>query len=564
MPTKPTQKEKIARQKRQEALARADLTGEQERRKLKLWLGLVVALIGGLLYVNTLGHQYAVDDYGLIVENAITRRGWDGVLLTFKTTYRAGFGAGVDDGLYRPLSKAMFAAEWSLAPHHPALGHGVNILLYGLTGFLLFSMLSQYLKGQCLVPFITAALFVAHPMHTEVVANIKGRDEILCFLFFVLSAMAIHRYTKRGSVPFLLLGSAAFFLSLLSKESALTFLAVIPLMLFFFTDTPRSRMLLALVALGAVASLFVIIRQHVLGGVTLPPVSMIDNYLVAITDVATQKATAVFLTGVYLKLLFFPHPLLSDGSYRHFPAVTVSDWRFLLAFLAYAALAVYALLRLKKKDAVSFSILYFFITASVASNIVFLIGTNYGERLMYGPSLGFCLAIAVILARGFRTDESTVTVPIVGAFFRTYRGPLVVLALVLTLYGFGTVTRNADWHDNLTLFAKDLQRAPGNVHLHYSLGQDLLKKALFLPATGDGAARKALLTEAITEQRKAVELYPEFSLALGNLALAHWALGDTATARTYFEHALRLEPFRSVFHNNSPISYSNWATGTAR
>ena len=197
------------------------------------------------------------------------------------------------------------------------------------------------------------------------------------------------------------------------------------------------------------------------------------------------------------------------------------------------------------------------------SNIVFLIGTNYGERLMYGPSLGFCLAIAVLLVRGFRTDESTVTVPIVGAFFRTCRGPLVVLALVVTLYGFETVTRNADWYDNLTLFAKDLQRAPGNAHLHYSLGQHLLKKALFLPATGDGAARKALLTEAITEQRKVVELYPEFSLALGNLALAHWALGDTATARTYLEHARRLEPSRSVFQNNSPSSYSNWATGTA-
>ena len=549
MPTKPSRKEKIARQARHGALTHDGLTVEQERRRLKRWLGLGVALLGVLLYANTLGHQYALDDYGLIVENATTHRGWESVLLKFQTGARAGM-PGVGDNLYRPLSQAMFAAEWSLAPHRPALGHGVNVLLYGLTGFLLFSMLSQYLKGQCLVPFIAAALFIAHPLHTEVVANIKGRDEILCFLFFVLTAMAIHRYAARRSMPFLLLGSAAFFLSLLSKESAVTFLAVIPLMLFFFTDTPRPRILITLAALAAVTGLFLIIRQQVLGSNPVPPVPLIDNYLGEITDVATQKATAIFLMGLYLKLLLFPHPLLSDGSYRHFAVVSLSDWRFLLPFLAYAALAVYGLLRLKKKDAISFSILYFFLTASVASNILVLIGTNYGERLMYAPSLGFCLAIAVLLARGFRLEESAAAAPGLGAFFRTYRGPLVLVGLVVALYGVKTVTRSADWYDNLTLITTDLRQAPRSARLHYSLGQLYLKNASELGAPGNGAARGETLTKAIAELNRAVEIHPEFATALGSLAQAHQYLGDTATARVYFEQALQLEPSRSLIHNN--------------
>lgn len=549
MPKKPTRRERIAQQTRHGASTRDDLTGGRERRRLIRCLGLAVALLGVLLYVNTLGHQYTVDDGGLITRNTITKRGWDGVLLTFRTNYWAGV-PGVGDSQYRPLSKAMFAVEWALAPHRPALSHGVSILLYGLTGFLLVAMLSQYFKGHAPVPFLAAALFIAHPLHTEAVANIKGRDEILSFLFFLLTALAVHRYATRRSMPALLLGAAAFFLALLSKESAVTFLAVIPLMLYFFTDTPRARILGTLAALGAVTGLVLLIRQQVLGTVPSTPVSLINNYLVAIPDIATQKATAMFLMGVYLKLLVFPHPLLWDGSYQHFPTVTVSDWRFLLPFLAYAALAVYGLLRLKKKDILSFSILYFFITVSVGSNLLFLLHTQYGERLMYAPSLGFCLAIATLLVRGFGLEDSPATAPTLAAFVRAYRGPLVLAGLVVALYGFATVTRNADWYDNSTLNARDLQHAPRSARIRYAVGYDSLLDAVKLGASGDGAARDRALTKALAEMNRAVEIYPEYGRALTGLAQAHDYLGDTATARVYFEKALKATPGYAVAHND--------------
>jgi tetratricopeptide (TPR) repeat protein len=230
--------------------------------------------------------------------------------------------------------------------------------------------------------------------------------------------------------------------------------------------------------------------------------------------------------------------------------VTVSDWRFLLPVLVYAALAVYGLLRLKKKDLLSFSILYFFITASVGSNLLVLIGTNYGERLMYAPSLGFCLAIAALLVRGFGLEDSPATAPTLGAFVRAYRGPLVLVGLVVALYGVTTVTRNADWSDNITLDTRDLQHAPHSARLHNSLGIEFLKNAEKLGAPGDGAARARALTKAVAELNRAVEIYPEFAGALGSLALAHDYLGDTATARGYFEKTLQLDPSRPLAHNN--------------
>jgi len=551
MPRKLTRKEKIAQQQLRGPAPspRDELRTAHEGNRLRLLLGCVVALLGLLLYVNTLGHQYALDDQAVITENMITRRGWDGVFLTFTTSYLAGR-PGVSGALYRPLSKATFAIEWGLAPDQPRLGHGVNVVLYALTGFLLFAMLGRYLQGQLLVPFVAAVLFIAHPLHTEAVANIKGRDELLCFLFFVLIALAVHRYATRGSVPALLLGSGAFFLALLSKESAITFLAVIPLMLFFFTDGPRSRVLVTLGALVPAAGLFLIIRQQVLGGITTPPVPMLDNYLATMTDVGTQTATAVFLMGVYLKLLFFPYPLISDGSYQHFPTATLSDWRFLLAFAVYAALAMYAILRFRKKDPVSFSILYFFITGSVVFNVLRIIGTNYGERLMYAPSLGFCLAIAALLVRVSRANESTATTAKLETFLRAHRGPLIAMALVVSVYGFETVARNADWYDSVTLSTRDSRRAPRSARLHYALGQHFLKEDDRLGAKGDRAARKELLTKAIAELNTAVEVYPEYASAIGSLGLAHQNLDDTASARMYFEKALHLQPDHPLVRNN--------------
>lgn len=509
-----------------------------------------MAALGGLLYVNTLWHQYTLDDIGIIPGNAITRQGLVAVPVIFKTDYWAGLqGMFASLPLYRPLSKAMFAAEWDIAPNRPMLGHGVNVFLYGLTGFLLFEMLRQYLRGRLLRSFVTAVLFVAHPIHTEAVANIKGRDEILGFLFFLLTAMATHRYVTRRSPLFAALAGGSFFLSLLSKESAVTFLAVIPLMLIFFTDSPWSRTAASVSVLGLVTGVFLSVRHAVLEHAISAPMSLVDNYLVGVTDVTTRTATAVYLLGVYLQRLVFPHPLISDGSYHHFPVVAVSDWRFLLAFGACTALLLYALRGLKKKDPVSFGILYFFITASIASNVFVLIGTNYAERLMYAPSLGVCLAAGTLLERAFRADEAAVEPSMARAFLQAHGRRLLVLALVTVLCGLKVLTRNADWYDTPTLVAHDVRLAPGSARLHLALALEFIKQAERRGGQTNDSARREVLTNAIAELHKALEIYPQFGRAMAVLARAHEAVNEGEKAQAYYEMALRVEPSAEVYNN---------------
>src|SRR6185369_7431243 len=87
----------------------------------------------------------------------------------------------VAGGRYRPLSVITFAIEIGIfGPGHPAKSHFVNIVLYGLLVVMLFKFMRDHLfKNNSLIPFIAALIFAIHPIHTEVVANIKSRDEIM-------------------------------------------------------------------------------------------------------------------------------------------------------------------------------------------------------------------------------------------------------------------------------------------------------------------------------------------------------------------------------------------------
>src|SRR6266853_1938698 len=99
--------------------------------------GIIIAVIGVLLYSNTLHHGYVLDDITIVGQNHLIQQGIKGIPELLKTSYWYGYNGSKDLG-YRPLSLVMFAIEWQLSPGNPLINHLVNILLYGATGFLLF------------------------------------------------------------------------------------------------------------------------------------------------------------------------------------------------------------------------------------------------------------------------------------------------------------------------------------------------------------------------------------------------------------------------------------------
>ena len=299
--------------------------------------------LGFLLYVNTLGHDFALDDYVVFRDNSYVKEGVAGIgKIMSQDTFR-GFlekEVALSGGRYRPLSLVTFALEQQLwggpaeePTFRPERSHGINALLYAITCLALYACLLKLLHAlpnRGWIAWLAAMLFAAHPSHTEAVANIKGRDDVLCFLLVLVSFWMLLQATDRAKAW--LAGSVAvYFLALFSKESAVTFLAIFPACLYCLRGFRVSQLLKWTAPFLAVAIVFVLIRAVCAGSIgdRVSTDVMLDPFA-AMTS--TERYATIFLTLFrYLKLMVFPHPLSYDYSYNQIPAVDFLNVEALLS-----------------------------------------------------------------------------------------------------------------------------------------------------------------------------------------------------------------------------------------
>ena len=103
---------------------------------------------------------------------------------------------------------------------------------------MLFAALALFFEqNNILLPFIATLLFVVHPIHTEVVANIKSRDEILCLLLFLIALCVSVKYARQGGIRYLAIAAISIFLAMLSKETAVTMALIAPMTVYFFQSS---------------------------------------------------------------------------------------------------------------------------------------------------------------------------------------------------------------------------------------------------------------------------------------------------------------------------------------
>ena len=214
----------------------------------RLWAMLVFILAVGI-YFNSGFNGYALDDGIVITENPYTKQGFAGISDIFShETFSniADQNAELSGGRYRPLSIAMLAIEYQFFGANPGVNHFINVLMYALLCVLLFYLLKQYVfKSDQTAALLAALVFVVHPLHTDVVSNIKGRDEILCLLLLLVCIIYYLRYVSEKKFGQLAISLAAYFFSLLAKENGITFIAVIPLLLYFFFNKTIKQALLS-------------------------------------------------------------------------------------------------------------------------------------------------------------------------------------------------------------------------------------------------------------------------------------------------------------------------------
>jgi hypothetical protein len=473
-----------------------------------------VAAVAILVYLNSLGNGFALDDVLIVVENPGLHglsRAWELLLMP----YWPGSDA-LDRGLYRPFTSLAFAVQWTLGGGSPLPFHLLNVLLHAGVSVVLYLLLRALVSPRGAL--VGAVVFAVHPVHVEAVANVVGQAELWSGLFVLAAAtLYVHRgdaglSARRGAAIAIAYGAAMFF-----KEHALVLPALLVLLDLASGRLRRSedrrRWVPFAALLTGVAAQYLTLRWIVLGG-SLSGRAAMDLPFLAIPR--TRILTALSVWPEYARLLVFPLDL--SAAYDPGTLLARESFSGIVVFGALLlALGLAATLAPRGWPGWGLGFAWFVLTVLPVSNLLLPVGTLLGERTLYLPS------VAVGFWTAFAWERVMWKRSVLGR-----RAAAVALILVLLAFTWRVADRNPVWRDNATLFEVTLRDHPENFRAHWF-------QAVRTAEEGDTTAS----AEAWARARA---LFGSNSTFLTQYAIFQRSRGLTDEAAELVDEALRLRP----------------------
>jgi hypothetical protein len=521
-------------------------------------ISIALSLLVFILYGNTLYHQFAFDDSIVIVENSFTQKGIAGTYdLATKDFFEGIYGPGgmeLTGGRFRPLSLVSFAIENqlfgkekknqdgsikkdtegnTLYDYPPFWGHLLNILFYFFSILLSYHLLRiwfpDYKNELNIIPLLSCMIFLTHPIHTEVVANIKSRDEIYAYLLLILSLFSVQKPIFQNKNVSLFLACLCFMGAMLSKESAFTFVLIYPIIFYTFNSIDFKTSLVRSIPFFVMAFIYFVLRSYMVGEIKAETnTDLMENPFYQV-DLPNKLATISLVLFSYVKNLFIPIQLSSDYSREQITIVNFGNPWAILGLLFHVCLAVYVLIKVLKKDVIAVGILIYFLPLSLTINLFFNIGAPMADRFLYIPSFGFSIIVAYIISRYAGLQ-----------YFSQLKSKIIftsVIGISILLFSWKTIDRNQDWYNNETLFAADVKNAPSSAKMNYYYANTLFKKFI------DSEIKDSnLLVIAEKHFKAAIDIYPKFHTAQYNLGFIAKTKRNGKEAESHLLKTLSLQP----------------------
>ena len=438
---------KMGSTKQKPQLQKSLRPGISEKTRYLLLIAILTVVTVGLNII-TVRNYYNLDDYHIAKNNPDFEQGIKAIPKIFATQYSS-----LDEKSYgyRPLIRSSFAIEYQFFGKNPYISHFFNVIFYLVVILLLFKILRRLFRDyHYLFPFIITLLFAAHPIHTEIVASLKNRDELFMLIFGLLALDMAIRYADTRKNKFIYWAMGMFFLSALSKPTAAAFFLVIPLSLYFFTNLEVktvTRITLLILAISLVAafgpSLYLPSHDRTL--------AMLENPLSVEGGFLNHIAYAGFSLYFYLRLLLVPHPLRYYYGYNMFPDINFSNIWVILAIIIHLGLFIYAILKLREKHILSYAILVYLTSIFLFTNLAKPVPGIIAERFLLVPSIAFCLVLAYFIFRLFFHNPADKKLPVIKTF-----AVLALTILILIPYSAKTYVRNQQWRTEYSLYNADI------------------------------------------------------------------------------------------------------------
>ena len=506
----------------------------------------MVVLAALAAYSSSFSGAFVLDDHLAIIDNPSIRR-LGGALSPPADASTFG----------RPLLNLTFALNYAIGGMNVWGYHVVNLLIHTLAGLVLFGIVRRTLlrpatapsgfsdcgRGEGTPPTMASAtvlacsiavIWIVHPLQTEAVTYISQRAESLMGLFYLLTLYCFVRGAENqkpdagsqtpdtsnqkqsnlhlptsgiwllASVFFCLLGATA-------KEIIVT--APVMVLLYdrtFAAGSFREAWRLRWPYYLGLACTWLLLARLMTG----PGLQSVGfGHGVSWWSYALTSCRSVVL---YLKLAFWPHPLVFDYGpdvIRH--ATEAVPYALVLVMLLAAAAMAW-----RYRPVIGFAGAWFFVILAPTSSVVPVALQPIAEHRMY-------LSLAAVIALG-----------VVGLHRLIGRCSLLVFAAAAVGLGWLTVQRNQDYRSELAIWSDTVAKRPDSARAHNNLGYALAK----IPGR---------LADAIPEYETALQINPDYAAAhinFGNALLRTPEHLPDAVAQ--FETALRLDPDSVEAHYN--------------
>ncbi len=512
---------------------------------------IILTLVGFIFYLTSLYNEHALDDGIIIHQNEYVIKGIKGIKeIMTKDAYdsfyrRMNATDQLAGGRYRPLSVVSFAIEQEIIgkydngqfppncwdynkngkndPDEDINNDGVfneidcqtkgahfrhfnNIWTFVLSVLLLYLVMRNYWFREWQdMAFLTALLFIMHPIHTEAIANVKSRDETFSLIFVSLTFLFAHKYLFSKTIRDAFLTALMFFLALLSKEYAVVLLGLIPIAFYVFhkIDINLKSLIPPAAVFGTFMFLMLALKWYQKSFATLPFIYVGVSALIFGKDLKLKNIntlmiwlygaflfylglrlnavvlkpgvpdteilnnpyllasgeqkffTKAYVLLIYIMKLIWPHPLSSDYSYNTIEYRNLFSWDAWVSIILHLTLAYYGFKLVLRRHVLGFAIALYFAFLLMIGNIIMDIGATMGERLIFHSSIGFSIACAYFILKGL--DKLNWSL-------KLKRVTLILFLLpVSILYGAKTWERNWAWKNDITLFIGDVEHKPHSV-----------------------------------------------------------------------------------------------------
>ncbi|ULT86770.1 hypothetical protein L3Y34_006468 [Caenorhabditis briggsae] len=505
---------------------------------------LLVALLAGIVYSNTLRADFVYDDRPAILSNddVLGRSPWSS-LVTTNDFWGNPIRLEGSHKSYRPLITASFRLQFEWHGLKSELFHGVNLICHIFNSMLVLKLARQMKVIREEFSLFSSLLFACHPITSEAVCSIVGRADLLTTTFILL-ALTSH-ITRSNTIRTIFLAV----LAVLSKETGII---LIPLVVTYdvLFKNPSTKQFRQDITNHFIALSIICYLRLSINNIQSPKFSKNDNPIAHDPNFFTRALTFLYLPIFHLKLIVFPKTLSFDWSMDAIPKVeSILDSRFILAAIFYTigAKMIWELFferpqdrnseDYKKNNSVLFLLGFLTIPHILSSNLFTYVGFVAAERILYLNTVAYCILVGYgvdVVCRRFPTTN-----------------PIPLLTLLLSIFSYRTIQRVDDWKTEESLFSSALEVNPTKAHMNlgfvfttqknFDLAKFHYQQALRKRANlADAWYNLGILTSKTNSTQEAIHYYQKALQSRSNFAAAHLnvalLLHDTNQLQKAFFH----------------------------